>query len=284
MRDGQWEHPPPSTGDNCVGLGQALENWIIQRQRQTRQVKASPGENTMSSTTRILCICLLITSGAALLYGQGGAYGTILGTVTDNSGAVVAKAGVDVVNVATGIGNHTETTSSGDYTVPYLQPGTYRVTVQATGFQKSTVENVGLVVGQVARADFNMKPGTINETIQVEATEVALDTDSSAVAQTVTEKQVDELPLNGRNFLSLLFIGGGAVQTVGEQGQMRQGAGNAISINGGRPESNNYTLDGLANTDQALNTPAVILSQDAIRSSRSQARTTPRNMVTAPIK
>ena len=111
----------------------------------------------MSSTTRILCICLLITSGAVVLYGQGGAYGTILGTVTDNSGAVVAKAGVDVVNVATGIANHTTTTSSGDYTVPYLQPGTYRVTVQATGFQKSTVENVGLVVGQVARADFNMK-------------------------------------------------------------------------------------------------------------------------------
>jgi len=76
---------------------------------------------------------------------------------------------------------------------------------------------------------------------------------------------VDELPLNGRNFLNLLFISAGAVQTVGEMGQMRQGEGNAISINGGRPESNNYTLDGLANTDPALTTPAVILSQDAIQ-------------------
>jgi hypothetical protein len=219
----------------------------------------------MSATTRILTIGLLMLLPVGLLYGQGGAYGTILGTVTDNSGAVVAKAGVDVTSVATGVTKHTETTSSGDFTFPYLQPGIYRVTVQATGFQKSTVDNIGLVVGQEARADFAMKPGTINETIQVEASEVALDTDSSAVAQTVTEKQVDQLPLNGRNFLSLLFIGGGAVQTVGEQGQMRQGAGNAISINGGRPESNNYTLDGLANTDQALNTPAVILSQDAIQ-------------------
>ncbi len=219
----------------------------------------------MSATARILCLCLLLISAAGFLYGQGGAYGTILGTVTDNSGAVVAKASVDVISVATGVTKHTETTSSGDYTVPYLQPGSYRVTVQAPGFQKSVVDNIGLVVGQEARADLRMKPGAVSESVQVEASAVALDTDSSAVSQLVAEKQVDELPLNGRNFLNLLFIGAGAVQTVGEQGQMRQGAGNAISINGGRPESNNYTLDGLTNTDQALATPAVILSQDAIQ-------------------
>jgi hypothetical protein len=156
----------------------------------------------MSATTRILSLCLLVCSAAACLHGQGGAYGTILGTVRDNSGAVVTAAGVDVTNVATNVTKHTQTTSSGDYTVPYLQPGTYRVIVQSSGFQKSTVDNIGLVVGQEARADFTMKPGAISESIQVEASAVALDTDSSAVAQTVSQKQVDELPLNGRNFLS----------------------------------------------------------------------------------
>ena len=219
----------------------------------------------MSTSTRVLTLCLLIASATTILHGQGGAYGSILGTVTDSSGAVVVKAAVDVTNVATGVMKHTETTSSGDYTVPYLQPGTYRVTVQASGFQKSTVDNIGLVVGQEARADVKMKAGAVSESVQVEASAVALDTDSSAVSQLVSEKQVEELPLNGRNFLNLLFIGAGAVQTVGEQGQMRQGAGNAISINGGRPESNNYTLDGLTNTDTALNTPAVVVSQDAIQ-------------------
>ncbi len=84
---------------------------------------------------------------------------------------------------------------------------------------------------------------------------------------------MEQLPLNGRNFLNLLFIGAGAVQTTGEQGQMRQGEGNAISINGGRPTSNNYTLDGLVNTDTALNTPAVILSQDAIQEFKVQSET-----------
>jgi Carboxypeptidase regulatory-like domain/TonB dependent receptor-like, beta-barrel len=227
----------------------------------------------MSATTRILSLCLLISLAAASLYGQGGAYGTILGTVTDNSGAVVANAGVEVTNTATNVTNHVQTTSSGDYTVPYLQPGTYRVTVQAAGFQKSITDGVTLVVAQQARINVAMKPGAVSETIQVEASAVSLDTDTSAVTQIVTQKQVDQLPLNGRNFVSLLFIGAGAVQTNGEQGQMRQGEGNAISINGGRPTSNNYTLDGLINTDTALNTPAVILSQDAIQEFKIQSET-----------
>jgi hypothetical protein len=222
---------------------------------------------------RELVFCLLILMSAAWLYAQGGAYGTILGTVTDNSGAVVAKASVEVTNIATNVTKHTETTSSGDFTVPYLAPGTYRVTAQSTGFQKSVVDNIGLVVGQEARADVALKAGAISETVEVQASAVQLDTDSSSVSQLISQKQVDQLPLNGRNFVSLLFIGAGAVQTNGEQGQMRQGEGNAISINGGRPTSNNYTLDGLINTDTALNTPAVILSQDAIQEFKVQSET-----------
>jgi hypothetical protein len=227
----------------------------------------------MSTMTRKFCLLLLLISSAGLLHAQGGAYGTVLGTVTDNSGAVVANAGVDVTNTATNVTNHVQTSSSGDYTVPYLQPGTYRVTVQAQGFQKSITDGVILVVAQQERVNVAMKPGAVSESVEVQASAVSLDTDTSAVTQIVTQKQLDQLPLNGRNFVSLLFIGAGAVQTNGEQGQMRQGEGNAISINGGRPTSNNYTLDGLVNTDTALNTPAVILSQDAIQEFKIQSET-----------
>ena len=216
---------------------------------------------------------LIIIGSASLLYAQGGANGTILGTVTDNSGAVVANVKIEVTNVDTGVRTIGQASSSGDFTVPYLQPGTYRVTVEAAGFQKSVVDNINLSVAQQARVNVTMKPGLVSETVQVEANAVALDTDSAAITQEVTRQQVDQLPLNGRNFLSLLFIGAGAVQTQGEQGQMRQGEGNAISINGARPTSNNYTLDGLANTDTALNTPAVILSQDAIQEFKVQTET-----------
>src|SRR5215469_15828121 len=222
---------------------------------------------------RIVLACVLVIVSAGWLFGQGGAVGTILGTVTDNSGAVVANANIEVTNTETGVIAHTQTGSSGDYTVPYLKPGTYKVTVQATGFQKSVVDNIGLVVAQQARVDVRLKPGQILESVEVQASAVALDTDSSSVSQLISQKQVEQLPLNGRNFLSLLFVGAGAVQTNGEQGQMRQGAGNAISINGSRPTSNNYTLDGLVNTDTALNTPAVILSQDAIQEFKVQSET-----------
>jgi hypothetical protein len=214
--------------------------------------------------TQTLLGCLVIISTANLLHGQA-TNGSILGTVTDTAGAVVAKANVDIANVATGVVHATQTTDSGDFTVPYLAPGTYRVTVQSPGFQKSVVDNIELAVDQRARVNVTMKPGTVSEVLEVQASAVTLDTDSAAIAQLVSSQQVDQLPLNGRNFLQLLFIGAGAVETTGEQSAFRQGAGDAISINGGRPESNNYTLDGLSNTDTALNTPAIILSQDAIQ-------------------
>src|SRR5947209_13973966 len=102
---------------------------------------------------RNLLAGLLLAMSATLAFAQGGAYGTILGTVTDNSGAVVANAGVEVTNTATNVTNHVQTTSSGDYTVPYLQPGTYRVTVQAAGFQKSITDGAPLVVAQQARVN-----------------------------------------------------------------------------------------------------------------------------------
>ena len=143
---------------------------------------------------------LIIIGSASLLYAQGGANGTILGTVTDNSGAVVANVKIEVTNVDTGVRTIGQASSSGDFTVPYLQPGTYRVTVEAAGFQKSVVDNINLSVAQQARVNVTMKPGLVSETVQVEANAVALDTDSAAITQEVTRQQVDQLPLNGRTF------------------------------------------------------------------------------------
>jgi hypothetical protein len=216
---------------------------------------------------------IVVAAMACPALGQGGATGTILGTVTDSSGAVVPNAAVTITNAGTGVSHRVTTSSSGDYSVPDLNPGPYSVTIESPGFSKETVGGVTLGVAQQARVNGNLKPGAEAETVQINASAVALDTDTAAVTQLVTQRQVNQLPLNGRNFLNLLFIGGGAVQTVGEQGQMRQGQGNAISINGARPESNNYTLDGMVNTDTALNTPAVILSQDAIQEFRVQSET-----------
>ena len=142
-------------------------------------------------------VFLFFIVSASLLYGQGGANGTILGTVTDNSGAVVGNAKVDFTNIATGITNHAETSSDGNFTVPYLTPGAYRVTV-----------------AQQARVNVTMKPGAGSKTVELQASAVSLDTDSATVSQLISQKQVEQLPLNGRNFLNLLFIGAGAYRPM----------------------------------------------------------------------
>ena len=218
-----------------------------------------------------LAFLLIVSVGR--LFAQGGATGTILGTVTDSSGAIVQNAQVVVTNVGTGIAYKTTTTSAGDYNAPSLNPGSYSLTVQAPGFSKAQTDQFVLAVDQQVRVNISLKLGALNTETMVTAQAVTLDTDNSALSQLVSEAQVKELPLNGRNFMQLLTLGAGAVTVGGEQGTMRQGVGNAVSINGGRPEGNNFTLDGLVNTDQALVTPAVILSQDAIQEFKVESGT-----------
>jgi hypothetical protein len=202
---------------------------------------------------------------AGRLFAQAGATGAILGTVTDTSGAIVANAKVTVTDTDTNVDFRTVTTSAGDFNAPSLNPGHFKVTVEATGFEKYVTSGIVLTVNQRVRVDAQLKPGAVTETVEASAQAVALNTDSAELANLISQQQVEDLPLNGRNFMQLLLVGAGAVTVGGEQGTMRQGEGNAISVNGGRPEGNNYTLDGLVNTDAALVTPAVILSQDAIQ-------------------
>src|SRR5579859_3075835 len=228
----------------------------------------------MRSVRITLCFTvLLLLTGR--LFAQAGATGTVLGTVTDSTGAIVANAKVTVINTGTNVPFRTTTSSAGDYNAPSLNPGSYKVAVEAAGFQKSVTNAFTLTVDQRVRVDVALKPGAVSETLEVTAQAVTLDTDSTALSQLVSQQQVEELPLNGRNFMQLLLVGAGAVTVGGEQGTMRQGEGDAISVNGGRPEGNNYTLDGLVNPDPALVAPAVILSQDAIGEFKVEGGTYP---------
>ena len=218
----------------------------------------------------VLCFTVVFLA-TSCLFGQAGATGSILGTVTDATGAVVPGAKVTVTNTATGVPFNTVTSSAGDYLAPGLQVGTYNVSAEAKGFQKSITTGFTLSVDQKIRVNLTLQAGAVTSTVTVSAIAVALDTDSEALSQLVGQKQMEQLPLNSRNFMGLLLVTPGAVTLGGEQGSMRQGQGDAMSINGGRPEGNNYTLDGLVNTDPALVTPAVILSQDAIQEFKVQS-------------
>jgi len=231
----------------------------------------------MRSIRITLCFTVLLMM-AGRLFAQAGATGTILGTVTDTSGAIVANAKVTVTDTETNVDFRTVTSSAGDFNAPSLNPGHYKVTVEATGFEKYITSGIVLSVNQRLRADAQLKPGAVTETVEASAQAVALNTDSAELSNLVSQQQVEELPLNGRNFMQLLLVGAGAVTVGGEQATMRQGEGAAISVNGGRPEGNNYTLDGLVNTDAALVTPAVILSQDAIQEFKVSSGTYPADL------
>jgi Carboxypeptidase regulatory-like domain len=201
------------------------------------------------------------------------ATGQITGAITDATGATVTGVRVKITNTLTGLTRETTSSDRGTYSVPQLPVGTYVITAEKDGFKLAVSSANELKVDQVLRVDMSMELGALTESVEVLGRSVALDTETASIGHVITEKQVTELPLNGRNFLQLLFLGNGAVETQGEQGTMRQGAGNAISINGSRPTSNNYLLDGTSNTDTSLGTPAAILSVDAIQEFKEQTAT-----------
>ncbi len=212
-------------------------------------------------------VCATATSSAQTASGQ------ITGSVKDASGSVIAKVKVTVTNQDTGLTRGTTTNDEGDYVVPLLPVGRYLVTAEQAGFKIAVRSDVRLTVDQIQRVDLDLEAGSVSETVEVKAAAVTLDTGSASIGQTITARQVTELPLNGRNFIQLLFLGAGAVEVGGEQGGMRQGVGNAISIMGSRPTSNNFMIDGTANVDTALGTPAAILSVDAIEEFKEQTTT-----------
>lgn len=217
----------------------------------------------------LIALCAFLSSAADATLAQT-ATGQITGTVKDANGAVLAKAKVKVDSASTGFARETTTNDEGVFVIPLLPVGVYSVTVEQQGFRAAKRANISINVDQIVRADFDLTVGELSAIVEIQSTAVTLDTETSSIGQVVSQRQVTQLPLNGRNFLQLLFLNGGTVETTGEQGGMRQGAGNAISINGARPTSNNYLLDGTSNTDTALGTPAAILSVDVIQEFKEQ--------------
>jgi hypothetical protein len=214
-------------------------------------------------------LALLAMAGTA---GAQTATGQITGTVRDPSGAVVPGVTVTVHSDLTGLTRTATTNQSGTYSFPLLPTGPYAVSAELTGFSVAKESGIRLNVDQVARIDLTLAVGAATETIEVQARTALIETATGSIGQVVTARQITELPLNGRNFLQLLFLGAGAVETAGEQGSMRQGVGSAISLMGARPTSNNYMIDGTSNTDTALGTAAAVLSVDAMEEFKEQTK------------
>ena len=193
--------------------------------------------------------------------------GTISGDIADSTGAVVPNVTVKAESTATGFSRFATTSASGSYRIPELPIGSYKLTITASGF-KTLVGTADVSAGGVTHADFKLVVGQRSETIEVEGTAPLVEF-SDKLNSYVDADRITEMPLNGRDFNSLLAVTPGVQRTPG-------GGFLAITINGTRATSNNYLVDGISNNDRfygdsalnetgVLGIPATLIPPDAIQ-------------------
>jgi hypothetical protein len=182
--------------------------------------------------------------------------GTILGTVTDASGAVIAGAKVTVKNAGTGLERSTETSAEGTYLLPELPIGTYAVTVTQTGFQTHVAKDVIVDVSAEHRVDAQLTTGQVSQSVEVTSDVPMIETTSNTLGGTIDASQIANLPVNGRDFVKLATLVPGAGGDANGDSDS-PGALGTFSVNGNRGRANNYLLDGTDMNDGFRNDPAI---------------------------
>jgi hypothetical protein len=201
--------------------------------------------------------------------------GEIVGTVTDPSGARMAEAQIFITSVETGQGIHLTTDSEGNYSAKLLKIGTYTVSANKQGFQTTVQSTVDVTVNQSVRVDLTLKLGSATERVEVTGAAPLLQTESSSLGTVETERRISELPLNGRNFIQLAYLGPGA--NGGQTGSNVSGgvfenqrANEAVSVNGLRVSNNNFLLNGVDNNEFGLGGVVVLPPPDAIEEFKTE--------------
>ncbi|MGE5645243.1 MAG: carboxypeptidase regulatory-like domain-containing protein [Acidobacteriota bacterium] len=182
--------------------------------------------------------------------------GSITGTVTDPSGAVVPAARVVATNTGTNVTFNGITNTAGVYNFVFLPVGSYNVSVESQGFKKASFGPFALEVNQIARVDVKLEVGDATQTVEITAAAPILQTESTATGDTITSTKLTSLPLNGRNFATLTLLIPGAISTapaaMNTSGRF-QGSGSRPQVNGNREQTNNFLLDGVDVNDSIDN-------------------------------
>jgi len=179
----------------------------------------------------------------------------ITGKIRDSSDALIPGAKVTVTNLGTGLKREAVSDGMGGYDAPALPPGTYSINVQKEGFKAARREGLTLEVNQMARIDFTLQTGAVLETVEVTGTAPLLESSTSSLGQVIESRAVNDLPLNGRNFVQLAILGPGVTGVgYGAKGTISSGTrpvdlrpGGELFSNGNREQSNNFMLDGVDN-------------------------------------
>src|SRR5450755_3654181 len=215
----------------------------------------------------------IVTAALSSAYSQT-SEGRILGTVYDQSGAVVGGAKVTITNTATNVTRHLVTTEAGEYVGSNLEPGPYTVSAEAGGFKKTVSTPFALEVSRDAHIDLKLQTGAITETLEVSAEGALADTTNTQLNGVLSNKAITELPVQGRDFQNLLELHPGVQRTPG-------GGFHSVTSNGNRPDDNNFFIDGADDNDAYYGetvvndagisgTPASFLPLDAIQEFNTQ--------------
>lgn len=217
-----------------------------------------------SLATALLPISLIATTGTLPLWSQATpTSGAIQGSITDQSGAAVPGATVTITNAGTGTSRTVTTDSAGLYNSGSLNPGQYSITVEAQNFSKLQ-SSVAVNVNVVSGGNFKLTVGKSSETITVQASSVAVNTEQSSVQNTLTTQQIDTLPVNGRNFLDLAQLEPGVQLQSGETFDPTKAGYSALSFSGLAGRTTRIQLDGQDITDETVGTTIFNVSQGAI--------------------
>src|SRR5215510_2485164 len=200
-----------------------------------------------------LTLCLtLVAATFGTTFGQA-VYGSVFGTVTDSSGAAVPDATVTITNTGTNVSETTKTNVSGNYNQTRLNPGTYRIKVEAPSFKVAVIEAVAVNVDTASTANVALQPGQVSEQVTITAEAPLLKTDRADVATTFETRQVTDLPILDRNFTKFILLTPGT-QQLGWQHAASENPQGSIQtmVNGQNFSGTGYQLDGTENRDPIL--------------------------------
>ena len=198
----------------------------------------------MHSSLRLFFLWFCFMFGSCAVSAQLGT-GTVNGAIVDASGAVVLNASITLINVGTNATRVVPFSSSGRYSLPELPIGRYRMIATASGFDTVTRENIDVSVGAQLTVDFRLNVGTATETLNIQANaEAEVNSTSAEQSSLIDQKQIRDLPLNGRNFEQLILLAPGVHQAPGASQGSIYGRSASYSISGARPEGGLVLLDG----------------------------------------
>src|SRR5713101_7948757 len=218
----------------------------------------------------VAVLCFVFTL-CPLLYSQ--ANGSLSGTVSDKTGSVISGATVKITSQGTGVTREVKTDGSGHYLAPFLGVAIYTMRVESQCLQTTEQKDIRLQVNEQREVDFALNPASVSQTVEVSATEVAVQTTNATLGQVITAEQVADLPLNGRDFVQLATLIPGVTQETNPNSFFNNGPSSevstrgtfSLSVGGSRAQETDWLYDGNDNNELTAGGIAVLPSIDAIQ-------------------